>query len=233
MYTVNSQEFGKSCGDLSWNHCTSTPHRSEINWIAERAMRRIEEWTSAGLLQSGLDETWWAHSMECGCYLRNIQGLLSKWKTPCERRFGVPFLGPIIPFRAMVLLKTCRDCIRSARKSYQVYSLVMGYTPEESGKETFWSQTLRKWKRWTHLKSMLKDWMRSRRWNSQTLWRRSGSENIHLNPGSPRPRRSSRRPSWRIRRVFFKPLLKTHRCLMVKQEMISGLFQGTFFTVIT
>ena len=29
IYTDNSQEFGKSCEDLSQNHCTSTPHRSE------------------------------------------------------------------------------------------------------------------------------------------------------------------------------------------------------------
>ena len=40
--TDNSLEFGKACEDLSWNHCTSTPHRSETNGIAERAVRRIE-----------------------------------------------------------------------------------------------------------------------------------------------------------------------------------------------
>ena len=45
--------------DLSWNHCTSTPHRSETNGIAERAVRRVKEGTSAVLLQSGLDENWW------------------------------------------------------------------------------------------------------------------------------------------------------------------------------
>ena len=28
IYTDNSVEFGKACEDLSWNHCTSTPHRS-------------------------------------------------------------------------------------------------------------------------------------------------------------------------------------------------------------
>ena len=27
IYTNNSLEFGKACEDLSWNHCTSTPHR--------------------------------------------------------------------------------------------------------------------------------------------------------------------------------------------------------------
>ena len=41
------------------------------------------------------------------------------------------------------------------------------------------------------------------RWKNKTIWRRSGSENIHLNPGQPRPRRRTRKSSWRIRRVFF------------------------------
>ena len=102
IYTDNSLEFGKACEDLSWNHCTSTPHRSETNGIAERAVRRIKEGTSAVLLQSGLNEKWWADSMESYCYLRNIQYLLSEGKTPYERRFGMPFSGPVIPFGAVV-----------------------------------------------------------------------------------------------------------------------------------
>ena len=32
-YTDNSLEFGKPCEDLSWNHGTSTPHRSETNGL--------------------------------------------------------------------------------------------------------------------------------------------------------------------------------------------------------
>ena len=55
-YTYNSLEFGKACEDLSWNHCTSTPQRSETNGIAEGAVRRVKEGTSAVLLQSGLNE---------------------------------------------------------------------------------------------------------------------------------------------------------------------------------
>ena len=58
IYTDKSLEFGKACEDLSWNHCTSTPHRSETNGIAERAVRREKEGTSAVLLQSGLNESW-------------------------------------------------------------------------------------------------------------------------------------------------------------------------------
>ena len=44
---------------FSWNLCTSTPHISETNGFAERAVRRVKEGTSAVLLQSGLDENWW------------------------------------------------------------------------------------------------------------------------------------------------------------------------------
>ena len=72
IYTDNSLEFGIACEDLSWNHCTSTPHRSETNGIAERAVRRVKEGTSAVLMQSGLIESWWADSMECYTYLRNL-----------------------------------------------------------------------------------------------------------------------------------------------------------------
>ena len=106
IYTDNSPEFGKSCEELSWNHCTSTPHRSQTNGIAERAVRRIEEGTSVVLLQAGLDEKWSADSMECYCYLRHIKDLLSDGKTPYERRFGVPLNGPVIPFGAMVKYHT-------------------------------------------------------------------------------------------------------------------------------
>ena len=102
IYTDNSLEFGKACEDLSWNHCTSTPQRSETNGIAERAVRRVPEGTSAVLLQSGLNKSWWAGSMECYTYLRNVTDLLSDGKTPYERRFGQPFKGPIIPFGSLV-----------------------------------------------------------------------------------------------------------------------------------
>ena len=81
-YTDNSLEFGKSCEELSWNHRISTPHRPETNGIAERAARRVKDGTSAVLLQSRLDEKWWADSMECHCHH--------------ERRFGEPFKVPLI-----------------------------------------------------------------------------------------------------------------------------------------
>ena len=40
--------------------------------------------------------------MECCCYLRDVQDLLSDGKTPYERRFGEPLNGPISSFGAVV-----------------------------------------------------------------------------------------------------------------------------------
>ena len=85
IHTHKSVEFGKACEDLSWNHCTSTPHRSETT---ERAVRRVKEGTSAVLLQSGLNENSWADSMECYTYLRNVTDLLSDGNTPMKDVLG-------------------------------------------------------------------------------------------------------------------------------------------------
>ena len=100
--TDNSMEFGRACEVSSWNHRTSTPHRFETNGIAERAVRWVEEGTSAVLPQSRLVERLLSCSMECYCYLRNVQDLLADGQPPYERRFGEPFKEPRIPFRAMV-----------------------------------------------------------------------------------------------------------------------------------
>ena len=167
IYTDNSLEFGKACEDLSWNHCTSTPHRSETNGIAERAVRRVKEGTSAVLLQSGLNESWWADSMECYTYLRNVTDLLSDGKTPYERRFGQPFKGPIIPFGSLVEYHpiTAKDQSRIHQFGKKVLpGLFLGYAlyAGEFGRVTYWSQTLRSWRRWTHRKSTQKDSMRKR-----------------------------------------------------------------------
>ena len=67
---TTSLEFGKYCEDLSWNHCTSTPHKSETSGIAERAVRRVKRKNICGTVAIGLDNEWWADSMECYCYLR-------------------------------------------------------------------------------------------------------------------------------------------------------------------
>ena len=153
IYTDNSLEFGKACEDLSWNHCTSTPHRSETNGIAERAVRRVKEGTSAVLLQSGLNESWWADSMECYTYLRNVTDLLSDGKTPYERRFGQPFKGP--------LRRISQESINLEKV---LPGLFLGYAlyAERIWKGDVLIADFEESERWTQRKSTRKDSMRKR-----------------------------------------------------------------------
>ena len=103
--------------------------------------------------------------MECYTYLRNVTDLVSDGKTPYERRFGQPFKGPIIPFGSLVEYHhiTAKDQSRIHQFGKKVLpGMFLGYAlyAGEFGRVTYWSQTLRSWKRWTHRKSTRKDSMR-------------------------------------------------------------------------
>ena len=84
--------------------------------LRQRPIQGESQETSSLLSQSGLDNECWADSIECYCHLRNIQDKLSDGKTPYEKRFGMPFNRPVIPFGAVVehhlfLRKTSLDSI--------------------------------------------------------------------------------------------------------------------------
>ena len=162
----------KSCEDLSWNHRTSTPHRSETHVIAERAVRSVKEGTSAVLPQSGLDERWWSDSMECYCYLRSVQDRLAEGKTPCERQVGEPFEEPIISFGAMVEYHPISAPEQSktstilATKFYQESFLGRRWSRGEFGKEIFWLRIWKNWEIWTYVleESMQKKYWYHKAW---------------------------------------------------------------------
>ena len=167
IYTDSSLEFGKASEDLSWNHCTSTPHRSWTNGITERALHKTKEGTFGVLLQSSLNESWWAESMECYTCLRNVTDLLSD-ETPNERRFAQPFKGLIFPFGSLVEHHPFTAKDQSRIKSIWKESLtwivpgirfVRRWVFE---RVTYLSQTLKSWRRWTHRKSTQKGSMRKR-----------------------------------------------------------------------
>ena len=106
--------------------------------------------------------------MNCYSYLRNVTDLLSGRKTPYERRFGQPLKGPIIPFGSLVEYHpiTAKDQSRIHQFGKKVLlGLFLGYAlyaVEEFGRVTYWSQTLRNWRRWTHRTSTQEDSMRKR-----------------------------------------------------------------------
>ena len=167
----------KSWSDSAWKqislvsdeeslHVNTTQIRNKWE-IAERAVRRVKEGTSAVLLQLGLNENWLADSMECHTYRRNVTDLLSDGKTPYEIRFGQPFKGPIIPFGSLVEYHpiTAKDQSRILQFGKRVLpGWFLWYAPYagEIGRVTYWLQTLRSWRRWTHRKSAQKDSMLKR-----------------------------------------------------------------------
>ena len=60
------------------------------------------------------------------------------------------------------LRRTSQESINLERKSYLDCSSHTHCTREKFGRVTYWLQTLRSWKRWTHLKSTQKDSMQMR-----------------------------------------------------------------------
>ena len=86
IHTDNSLEFGKACEDLSWNHCTSTPHRSESHGIAEKSSTQSERRyvCSVVAIRSGWKMMCRLHGMlhlSAKCYRSLIWWENSVWET--------------------------------------------------------------------------------------------------------------------------------------------------------
>ena len=178
-------------------------------WNAERAVRREKKGTSAVLLQSGLNESWWADSMECDTYLRYVTELLSDGKTSYERRFGEFFRGPIIPFGLLVeyypisakdqsrIHKFGRSLtwivpwIRSVRKENLV-GWRTDRSPWRVGDDGCIGNLVEKTQcKGSNICKHVEIHFSSRRWTIRNSWRISGTENIHLYTGPPNSRRRS------------------------------------------
>ena len=153
--------------------------------------------------------------MEFYSYLRHIQDLLFDGKTPYERRFGMPFNGPVIPFGA--LLENHPTSANDQSRLHQLGATVLsGFFPGYAlyVSENLWSRTLKNWRRWTHRDSTPEGSMQRKcsrrtevenfmfpvsRWKSQNLWARIASENIHFDPLSSGTRRRTRNSSRKVR----------------------------------
>ena len=160
--------------------------------------------------QSGLNEIWWVDSMECYTYLRNVTDLLSDGKTPSERRCGQPFKGPIILCGSLVECHpiTATDQSRIHQFGKKVFpGLFLGYALYAG----------RIWKGdvliadLEELETMDASEIYSKRLNAKEVifpkqgefifpiadgrikhpWRRSGTENIHLDTAATNSRRKS------------------------------------------
>ena len=153
IYIDNYLEFGKACEDLSWYHCTSTPHRSETNGVAERAASTQNWWRdlcSTAVIRSGwqmeggfhgvllLSEehtrslVWWEDTLR-EAIRRTIQR--TKNSIWCNGR-----ISPCFCQRPVATASVRQESLTRYIPRH------MYCTRVESEKETYWSQTLRNWK---------------------------------------------------------------------------------------
>ena len=112
-----------------------------------KTVKRVSD-VSEGIMVHDL-----THSCFCEIFRINFLGKqLTKGGSECLSRTSntVWSNGRISPY-------LCERCIETTsvriKKSYQVYFSAVHYTQREFGKETLWSQTLKNWRRWTHLNS--------------------------------------------------------------------------------
>ena len=105
--------------------------------------------------------------MECNTYLRNIQDPLSSRKIHTRDVLGNHLTDRLFHLVhklsiTLLLRRTCQESINLERQSYLDCSSDTLCTRGEFGRVTYWLQTLRSWRRWTHRKSNHKDSMRKR-----------------------------------------------------------------------
>ena len=127
----------RTCKDAQWNHSTSSLSRPETNGIAERAVRRVAAVSSSILLPYGLDEQWWAESVDC-CHLQRPTSFVRQENSTCTARVRT-FQWNILRFQR----KTRRGSISPTRELYQESLWVM-LVRREAGKETYTVYRLRR-----------------------------------------------------------------------------------------
>ena len=132
----------KSCEDPSCRHRTD-PRQMAL----ERAARSEKEGTSAVLLQSALDEKWSADSVECCCYLRNVQDLLADWNNSPYSFWSNGWTSPDFSTRSIKISSIWQESF--TRNHSWIWRV-------EFGKETSSLRISRNWKIWTHQKFILR-----------------------------------------------------------------------------
>ena len=148
--------------------------------------------------------------MECYTYLRNVTDLLSDGKTPYERRSGQPFNGLIIPFVSLVVYHpiTAKDQSRIHQFGKKVLpGLFLGYAlyageiwkvdvliADLEELETMDASEIYSKKTQCEggdISQTRRIYFSNRRWTNQNTWRRSGTENIHLDTAATNSWRGS------------------------------------------
>ena len=152
----------------------------------------------------------------------HIQDLLSCGKTPHERRFGIPFTRPVIPFGAMVEYHPISAKDQSRLHQFGVKVLPGIFLDDVLFAERIWKGDIMV-ADIEELEEMDASELQARRLNAKEvltpqrsgnfmfpvsdgivkIFGRTASENIHLNPGAYGTRRRTRNSSRKVRGVRF------------------------------
>ena len=176
IHTYILLEFGKYCEELSWNHITTTLHRSETSGIAEWAVY-VEEKKRHQPYYCNLERM--IDSMKRCCYLRDDRNFLADGKSQIWTKIRGILLGHSL-FAGWNLGRRCSDC----------WDWKVGCIRNVSQK-TEWERSPDNPKRWRFCISC-------GRWFSKIIRKRLHIPRTHSETGIHREERESqRRISWR------------------------------------
>ena len=117
-------------------------------------VRRVKEGTSAVLLQSGLDNEWWAYVLWSGTAICETFSFFTWWENTVWKavRNADQRTSNTIWSDGRISHHFCWRPVATASIRQVLPGFLLG-----CALQTLWSQTWRNWKRWTHLKSILGD----------------------------------------------------------------------------
>ena len=104
LHAASAEELKPDAEDMHILTSFATPHVSETNGTAERAIRHVEEGVGTILVRAGFSPTLWPVAAEyCGAACNFTQEWLGE--TPYQRRCKDSFQGLSIPCGALVELR--------------------------------------------------------------------------------------------------------------------------------
>lgn len=68
--------------------------------MIERLVRKVKEGNSCALEQSGFSSPWWSDAQNWFLFLSSVIDVVKDKLTAYQLRFGVQYLGPLVPFGA-------------------------------------------------------------------------------------------------------------------------------------
>ena len=136
-----SREFREFTDSEGITHTTSPPYTSDLNGVAERAIRTIMEMVRAALISAGAPVTFWPEAA------RHVSDILNRTTGPprstksslAVATGGTPRIMSILPFGCRALVCKPRHAIRKETVDYKTWvGINLGKAEKEPGAYVIW-----------------------------------------------------------------------------------------------